>query len=38
MLCSGLWIPLPAYMMYVFGKDILHGLSLAGGDDDQKQD
>ncbi|KAI4153321.1 MAG: hypothetical protein L6R39_001604 [Caloplaca ligustica] len=33
---TGLWIVLPAYMVYAFGTDILQGLSIAGGDQSTK--
>lgn len=28
---SGAWLVLPSYMMYVFGSEILQGLTIAGG-------
>lgn len=34
--CSGAWIVLPSYMVYVFGKDILRGLAIASGDSESK--
>ncbi|KAL8948155.1 MAG: hypothetical protein Q9222_005632 [Ikaeria aurantiellina] len=29
---NGFWLVLPLYMIYIFGTDILRGLSMAGGD------
>ena len=34
--CSGAWIVLPSYMVYAFGRDILHGLAIASGDSTSK--
>ncbi|KAL8673602.1 MAG: hypothetical protein Q9168_002000 [Polycauliona sp. 1 TL-2023] len=33
---NGAWVVVPAYMIYVFGTDILQGLSIAGGDHGSK--
>ncbi|CAF9909102.1 hypothetical protein IMSHALPRED_007605 [Imshaugia aleurites] len=33
---NGLWLLFPSYMIYEFGRDILHGLSIAGGDRSSK--
>ena len=33
---SGAWLVLPSYMIYVFARDILHGLSIASGDRSSK--
>lgn len=29
---SGLWLVFPCYMIYVFGAEILQGLSIAAGE------
>lgn len=35
-LCSGFWLILPAYMIWVFGNNILDGLSMASGQSAKK--
>ncbi len=30
-LCSGAWLVLPSYMIYLTGSEILQGLTIAGG-------